>query len=242
VTVAGTSPAAGQIAARLVQEGPARLGGGPPPSGDRPQRGAPPGAGPARGGLRGTITAVQGTTLTLTLEQNRPVEVGTTDATLVLKNGVAAVSDLQVGDRVVVNPSMIGPGARGPQARPGPPPGRGNPAAPGRQNRPQGPAPVVRAGIIWAAQDGEQLLHGMVQAVDGNTLTLRGPDAQFKVQLGSGTTYRRIESPEKAAVVAAQGDLKAQTPVLIVGTNVSKENRTMDAKAVILLPAPPAQP
>ena len=53
-----------------------------------------------------------------------------------LKNGFATVGDLKVGDKIVVNPALAGPGGR----RPAP----GNPPAPA----------AVPAGLICGAADG----------------------------------------------------------------------------------------
>jgi hypothetical protein len=257
VTVAGTSPAAGQIAARLVQEGPGLPGMGAPPD----ARGKP-GPGPARpgGALRGTIAALDGTTITLTLDNNRTLAVRAGAGTIILKNGFAALSDLKVGDTLVVDGPLMGPPAgrgRGPGMPPnGMPPGPGgarrgpgmpggHPGPPPNQAAPPNPAAppapmAVPAAVLWVPQDGEQVLHGMVVAVDGATLTVRGPEREFKVQAGDNTAYKRMTGADQAPATAARSDITANTPVLILGT--AADNQPVTAKAIVLLPGPPAAP
>ena len=255
VEVAGTSPATGQIAARVVREG---------HIGDRPENKHPgkPGA-----GMTGTISAIDGTILTLTLNDSTTLQVQTDATTLVLKGGFAAVSDLKVGDKATINPLLgefggqrggklggkgngdngtfdappggffNGPPMDMPNIAPVDPANPGNPAA----LPPGGPLPNPVANIIWVAGANEELVPGIVQSVDGTTLTVQGmKKATYAVQLAPSTAYRLITGPGQVATSANASDVQAKTLVLIVGTKVDGKDSTLTANAVVLHPRPAA--
>jgi len=58
----------------------------------------------------------------------------------------------------------------------------------------------------------------------------------------AGTAYKRNACPDQAPVAAALSDVQAHTPIIVVGTGLNKDTRTLTAKALILQPAPPAAP
>ncbi|MFQ5886868.1 MAG: DUF5666 domain-containing protein [Anaerolineae bacterium] len=59
---------------------------------------------PLRGGIRGTIEAVEGDTLVVSTEEGE-TRVQTTDTTLIEKSMAVGVEDLEVGEQVVVSGS-----------------------------------------------------------------------------------------------------------------------------------------
>lgn len=62
-------------------------------------------AAPFRGGIMGTIKAVEGDTLVVTTEEGE-IRVQTTDTTLIEKSMAVEVGDLEVGEQVVVSGSQ----------------------------------------------------------------------------------------------------------------------------------------
>jgi hypothetical protein len=237
VYVEGTRPADGQIAARVVRE----LGAGP--TGARPtRRDQGPGQESPHPGLNadqlhGTVSAVDATSVTIALASGRTVPVQVNAATLVYKGGFVPVAALQPGDRVEIVPRLLLPAAR--------------PAAPDNAVPPNGqeraaPAPpppgVPTAGLIWVPQANERFVRGRVEKVEGTTRLVSTPGGLLTVQLGNATAVRRLAAPDQATTPAAAADVVVNAPVLIFGTAVAGQERTLAANAVVVLPVPPAGP
>jgi hypothetical protein len=164
------------------------------------------------------------------------------DTTIVYKGGFAAVTDLQPGDGVVVVPHLPRPapparpappdnGVAAPQGQEGDPPAAAPPAAPG----------VPMAGVIWVPRDGEKFVRGRVEKIDGDTRLVSTPGGLLTVQLSNAATIKRVTAPGQAAANAA-ADVVVDAPVIVFGTDVAGQERTLAATAVVVLPVPPAGP
>jgi hypothetical protein len=239
VHVEGTSPADGQIAARVVRElGAAPAPARPPgPDQERGQEGRP---GPDARQLHGTVSAVDASGLTVTLESGRTAHFQVNDATIVYKGGFAAVADLQPGDAVVVVPHLRRPA---PPARPAPP----DSAAPQGQEGSAPAAPsaapgISVAGVIWVPRDGEKFVRGRVEKIDGDTRLVSTPGGLLTVQLSDSATVKRVTAPGQAAESATAADVVVDAPVIVFGSDVAGQERTLAATAVVVLPVPPAGP
>ena len=243
VHVEGTRPADGQIAARVVREfgagptgaRPTRRDQGPGQEGPRP--------GPNADQLHGTVSAVDSTSVTIALASGRTVAVQVSAATLVYKSGFVPVAALQPGDRVEIVPRLLRPAAR--------PAATDNAAAPPNGQEGAAPAPpaaqpaapgVPTAGLIWVPQANERFVRGRVEKVEGTTRLVSTPGGLLTVQLGEATAVQRLAAPDQAATAAGPADLVVDTPVLIFGTAVAGQARTLSASAVVALPVPPAGP
>lgn len=243
VHVEGTSPADGRIAARVVRE----LGASPAPARPaQPDQGpGPEGRAPSPHGdqLHGTVSAVDSAGLTVALASGRTVQFQVNAATIVYKGGFVTVSDLQPGDAVVIVPHLLRSVA---PARPAPP---DNPSAAPQGQEGTAPAaappaaPGIRlAGVIWVPRDGEKFVRGRVEKVDGDTRLVSTPGGLLTVQLGDTTTFKRVTAPGQATESVTAADVVVDAPVVVFGSDVADQERTLAATAVVVLPVPPAAP
>ncbi|HET6314343.1 MAG TPA: DUF5666 domain-containing protein [Chloroflexia bacterium] len=187
--------------------------------GDRRGAGRHRGPGPANVG-GGTIKSISGNTLTVTNHRGRDVQVETTADTVVLDSGFKTVSALKAGDRVQV----LG--------------------VPQRVNRDARPTPdnlKVNAWAVRVVRPGVELVGGQVEAVSGNTVTLkrlRNADG-LPVNLSATTEYRKltISATERKATLgsATQADAKAGSHIVVEGTR-SADGKTFNATSVIIVP------
>jgi hypothetical protein len=207
VGVAGTSDTAGHVNARVVtQGGLARAG---------VQHGKGKAAKPARAALnKATVQSNANGVLTLAAGKNNKTRTVNTDAgTVVIKGGLAAVSDLKAGDVVTVVPRAVRPAT-------------GTPKPASR------PAPT--AAVIYVPATTDRLTQGVVTSVSGNQLTLRG---NRTVTLGGGATFKTLGAPGQAPAAASAGDLKAGSRVLLYGP---KPAQGQPATATLVLIGPAA--
>jgi hypothetical protein len=176
----------------------------------------PPPTPPARN-VRGEVTAVSATGLTMSVQPPREtdaapmsVQVNVTDETqiwLVESERQGSLNDVQIGDRVLV---------------------RGRRAEESTQD-----APTVDARHIAVGPDGDEV-HGRVSAIDGSTLTLRHPEGEVTVHTGADTAFRRgreaaaLEDVREGVFIVAFGELQA--------------DGSLDADQIILQRAPPPGP
>lgn len=238
VHVEGTSPADGQIAARVVREQGVRPdrpnapdAPGQPSQPDRPA--------PVRGQVHGTISEATATNVSLVLEGGRTVQFQVSDATIVVKGGFVALTDLHRGDVVEVIPQLLP--QRGMSAPPGP---RAAQAGPGDGQVPDNvqpgqPAPsgIPTAGLIWVPQN-DRMVRGRVEKLDGATALVNTPGGLLTVQLGDTTAYKRVTAPNVAPTAATQSDVAVNAPVVVFGSAVAGQERTFAASSLVLLPVP----
>ncbi len=224
VHVEGSSPASGQIVARLVRE----MGGAnsAPAAPDQPNASRLPVPN------HGTVSGVDKSGVTVALDSGRTAQFQTTAATIVIKGGTAALAALQPGDEVQIATRLMIPHVASPAAPNGDRPGAPDSAAPA----------TPTALLIWVPQAGEKFVQAMIEKVDGNTLMVRTSRGLQTVQLSSATTYQRLADATNAPVAAAQSDALVNTPVLLFGTAVDGQARTLAAQTLVLLPVPPASP
>ena len=225
VSVGGLTSGTNQIAARVVQVGGAGRFFGP--AGERgPQggfRGRPGAGGPF--GMPATIQSVANGTLTVTLGKGtttRTLTVQTDAGTLVVKNGLATVADLKAGDAVEITPRFHG-------RAPGPP----APASP----------PALTAAVIYVPGANDTLIHGRVQAVSGNTLTLGAAGRGTSVNVDANTTVKMLSATGTAPAAAHLSDVQVGTSVLIYESKPA-QGQTGTASLVLIQPVPqkPQQP
>jgi hypothetical protein len=209
VRVAGTSSTADQVTARVVTEG--AVGG----KRAGVQRGNNKAGKPARAGL--TKTTIQSNTngvLTLTVGKTNKTRTVNTDAgTIVVKGGLAAVSDLKAGEVVTVVPRAVRPA-----------PGTPKPAT----------RPALTAAVIYVPAAGDRLVPGVVTSVSGNTVTLRG---NRTVTLAANATVKTLGAAGQAPAAASVSDLKAGSQVLLYGP---KPAQGQPATATLVLIRPVA--
>ncbi|HEX3606996.1 MAG TPA: DUF5666 domain-containing protein [Candidatus Dormibacteraeota bacterium] len=151
---------------------PARHAGFQPGAGHMGPRG---GTGAIRGGAGGTITQINGGTLTLRTEEGTQT-VNTSGSTTYMKDRqTIALSDLKVGDVVHVVPDANTP----------------RPATPGT-----GTVSASRIVVV------EPMLGGRVTSIDGDTVNLVGRDGrELTVTLGGDTKYfNGMQSADRSAV------------------------------------------
>jgi hypothetical protein len=241
VHVEGTSPADGQIAARVVRE----MGANPPPA--RPDAG--PGQEGARpnanvGQIHGTVSAVDAANVTLTLENGRTVRFQVNAATIVFRGGFAAVTDLHAGDVVEVVPRLLpasGMKAPGDLRVAGSEPGDGT-VPDSAQPGPPAANGVPFASLIWVPGGNDRLIRGRIEKVDGATILMSAPGGLLTVQLSDATAYRRLTDSTTAPTAAAQSDVAVDAPVVVFGSAVAGQEKTIAATAVVVMPKPPAAP
>jgi RNase P/RNase MRP subunit p29 len=175
----------------------------------------------------GTITAINGSTITLKGEKVAEVIVQTTPDTVVLNNGFVNVSSLKVGDEVYV----IGSPDRSV-------PGNTPPRTPG--TRPQLPSSrTLNAWAIKVDNGTSKLRNGHVTAVNGNVLTVRTPERRNGITVNAGSTasFKTLTVTNGSVSLApgALSDVKVGSNLVVEGTP-SSDGKSLDAKAVIILP------
>lgn len=234
VHVEGTSPAAGQILARIVREfGVNGNPGRPNPPAQLPQEGQNR-PNPNAAQLHGTISSVDATGVTVALDGGRTVQFQADATTVVFKQGFVALSALQKGDTVEI--------VRRPQ-----PAFRGDDVsmastdAAALTGMPMAAQPKIPiAAVIWVPQANEKFVQGRVEKIEGSTLLVSTRGGLLTVQLADTTTYRRVTTPGQAAERATQADVAVDAPTMIFGTDVAGQERTLAAKAMVVMPVPPA--
>jgi hypothetical protein len=162
----------------------------------------------------GTVKAINGTALTVTREKNnKDVTVNTTADTVVLNNGFKTVSSIKVGDKVEVL-------------------GRPDKSATGTQ-------PSITAWGLHVASAGTQLAVGHVDAVNGNTITLRTPKHKegIPVTLDASTEYRTltITNNKPSLANASQAAVTAGSNLIVEGVSATG-GKSFTARSVIVLP------
>jgi len=181
----------------------------------------------------GTITAINGSTITLKGEKVPQVVINTTANTVVLNNGFVSVSSLKVGDEVYVigapDKSATVPSA--------------TPTAPGTTR----PIPASRTLTAWAikVENGtSKLALGRVTAVNGSTLTVKTASRRggLTVNVGSTTGYKSVtvSTTDRSVTLtpAALSDVKVGSNLVIEGA-LSGDGKSLAAKAVIIVPGLP---
>lgn len=181
----------------------------------------------------GTITAINGSTITLKGEKVPQVVINTTANTVVLNNGFVSVSSLKVGDEVYVigapNKSATVPSA--------------TPTTPGTRRQP----PESRTLTAWAikVENGtSKLALGRVTAVNGNTLTVKtaAKRGNLTVNVDASTGYKNvtISTVDRSVTLApaALSDIKVGSNLVIEGA-LSGDGKSLAAKAVIIVPGLP---
>jgi hypothetical protein len=171
----------------------------------------------ARHVASGTITAINGATLTLRANSGADLTIQTGSNTVVLNNGFTTVSTLKVGDKVQV---------------------LGQPARPAN-----GQKPTVRTINAWGIKvenDTTTVVAGHVASISGNQATLRTPNRKggLTLNLDASTAYRTVTVAGGQATVsnAAQADVVAGSNLIVEGT-LSTDGKTLTARAVVILPA-----
>jgi hypothetical protein len=163
----------------------------------------------------GTVKTINGSALTVTREKNnKDVTINTTADTVVLNNGFKTVSSIKVGDKVEVF-------------------GRPDKSATNSQ-------PSITAWGLHVASGGTQLVVGHVDAINGNTLTLRTPKHKegIPVTLDASTGYRSltITGNKPSLANASQATVTAGSNLIIEGVSATGSNG-LTARSVIVLPA-----
>ena len=236
--VAGmTTGQQGQVNARMLMQGRCGQDG---PKGDNGRHKGQAGAHAAMG----TIKSISGSTLVLTTERGGEATINTTANTVVINNGFVAVSTLKVGDKVQVlgAPDKASKANKPAGERNN---GRKSGAQPGNTQ-----APVARTINAWGIRvvsDKSQLVTGRVESVSGNTVTLKTPRNKdgLAVNLDGSTAYKSANIMDKQVTLtnAVQADVKAESVLMVEGV-LSADGKTLQAKAVIIMPgkAKPATP
>ncbi len=172
----------------------------------------------------GTVKSVNGSTLTITTEKGKDVDVATTADTIVLNNGFQPVSSIKAGDKIQV----LGT----PQHK-----DKNTPAVPGNLQ--------VTAWALRVQNTGTQLSRGHVSGpVSGNTFTLKTAKNSdgLTVNVDTRTAFKALTisaADHKASLGnAAQTDLKGDSNIIVDGT-LSANGKTLSATAVIILPNKP---
>jgi hypothetical protein len=192
------------------------------------------GARPARPAIAryvasGTVTAINGSTITLKGAVVPQVIVQTTADTVVLNNGFASLSTLKVGDTVQVLGQPVKPASA--PAQPTTTPTPGSPRT----------LPASRTINGWAIRvdsGSNQLVVGRVTNVSGTTVTIKTPAGKKSVTLtvDSSTGYKTL-SKAKKTITFANGSLSDITngSTLIVEASPGASGNAFTADAVIVV-------
>jgi hypothetical protein len=227
-TTSRTPTAASSGSATPAPAGPRLQGGGPPGGpyglqgpGGLPGAGAPPGPGGPGGPASGTITAINGSTLTLRTE-NGTETVDTSSSTHYSKALQSiSFSDLQVGDIVGVMSA--------------PPSGSGSSGGSGSSTPPEPGTGTVTATMVTVL---EPSFTGRVASISNGTYTLVGPGGQLlTVATTASTRYYNSSMAKSSASAIASGD-----HVVAEGSQSDLTHLTADLLAVIPAPANPPVP
>ena len=196
VSVAGTSSGTNQIDARVVRPGAAGIFAG---NAGKAGKAGKPGKAAVRGGLglEATVQSISNGALTLTAGKNNATRTVNTDAgTIVIKNGLASVTDLKAGDKVQILPRRAArqPGTTTP--------------APGAAR----PAPTAE--LIYVPSTDHVLSQAQVKSVSGNTLTLGAFNGGRTVNVDANTVYKTVTAGQ-APATAALSDVKAGARIVV---------------------------
>jgi hypothetical protein len=196
---------------------------------DGPAKRAAIAKGIAQHAALGTIKSISGNSIVLTTERGGEATINTTSDTAVLNSGFVATSTLKVGDKVAVLGAPVKPA--------------------------DGSKPTTRTIDAWGIRvvnGTTELVGGRVESISGNTVTLTGPrkvDA-LTVNLDGGTAYKSASIMDKKVTLtsAVQADVKVGSILIVEGAK-SSDGKTVQAKAVVIMPAkerpakqPPANP
>jgi len=156
------------------------------------QGGQQRGAGGFTGGqggpfARGTISKIEGTTLTVTTAQGSSVTVRLTDKTTYQQSMTISLADVKTGDPVLV-------------------------AGREQQDKSIAAVSITVSGALGSEPGFGQArsLTGTVQTIEGQTITMQTATGPIKVSVGEQTQLRKV-------VAATQADLKAGDTVTITG-------------------------
>ena len=180
------------------------------------------GAGPAFGGwAEATVKSISGATLDLTSKNGaKEFQVNTDANTIFIKNGFASISNIAVGDTVYV--------VRGKQAKAAT--ASATPSATTAK-------PIPTAELVVVAGENDTVRLGVVNSVEGNTLTIR--DAQHKtvmINTLDQASYKKVTAAGQAPVAATQSDVTKGSRVVIFGQKATSPAAGVNAKAVVILP------
>lgn len=165
----------------------------------------------------GTITAVDGSTLTLRGDRTPQITVATRPDTIVLRGQYSDLGTLKVGEHIQVLGIPIRSAERNAGSR------------------------TLEAWVIRVDSGSSGFVHGRVTSVNGNNLVLvnvRGRD-RLSITLDGSTQYKQltIQNGEPAVKAATQADIRTGGHLAVEGA-ISPDGRTMTASAVIVLGAP----
>lgn len=184
----------------------------------------------------GTVSAINGNTITLKGEKIAEVTVNTTGNTVVLNNGFSTLSSIKVGDKVQVlgRPEKSATSPTAPTA----PGASATPSTPGTKSQ----LPQSRTIDAWGLRVDNgttKLVVAHVGAVNGNVLTLKTREHPegMTVNLDSNTGYKSVSimALQTSLTSATQSDVKAGNNVIIEGAP-SADGKSLNAKAVVILP------
>lgn len=176
-------------------------------------------------GVAGTVTAVSGSTITLTGKDGKTYTIDASAATIE-KIVTINVADIKTGDTLIVGGSVDGTSVKAERIMNGKLPENGG--GPGKHGK--GP---------FGDRDGKSGVRGTISAVNGTTLTVAGKD---------GTTYTVDASNAKVVTVASGAKpTEATLAALVVGDTVGihgdVNGTTVTAKHIVDgLPLTPPQP
>jgi hypothetical protein len=163
----------------------------------------------------GTITAIDGSKLTLKGERVPEVIIMTAPETLVLRGAFSDLASIKVGERIEV---------------------LGTPARPATDSA--GASRTLNAWAIRVDTGATGFFHGRVARVDGTSLVvhnIRGRD-RLIVKVDSNTQFKRVAVSNGRLTVssAALSDVQAGGHLAVEGA-VSPDGRSVTAKAALLL-------
>ena len=165
----------------------------------------------------GTITAIEGSTITLRGDRVAEIRVITRPETVVLRGGFADVGTLKVGELVQV----LG--------------------VPVRAQAGDSGARTLEAWAIRVDSGTTGFFHGRVARADGNNLVLHNVRGRDRITLvvDANTQYKRVAvtNGQPAVTGASLADLKVGTHIALEGS-VASNGRTITPTAVIVLGAP----
>ncbi|MGI8588175.1 MAG: DUF5666 domain-containing protein [Chloroflexia bacterium] len=223
VMVAGTSTGTNQVAARVVTDGKLAAGMAAGRHGFDSR---------SRMGKHeefhlgsATVQSVSGNSLSLTvgksLTNTKTITVNTDAGTIIVKGGLASLSDLKAGDKVTLMPRFAK------HAPSGTTPGATAPAT----------KPTPTAAFIYVASTNDNVGRGLVKSVTGNTVALgnvRQAEGQ-SFNVDSNTIYKTVSGTDQAPASASLADIKAGTAVVFYGPKPAT-GQTATASLVLILP------
>ncbi len=256
--VTGTRDATGNPTATSIAIRPPGQTPASPPAGasPRPSRTAAPGNNPGSGspgggnarGAFGTVTKIDGNTLTLTTAQGQ-VTVKVSSNTSIQKTTIGTLSDLNEGQSLTVigrqdtngnitATSLIIIRQRG-QGAPSIPPAGANPSPSGRPTRPgNGTNPAGGTG---------RGASGTLTKIDSNTLTLTAAQGQVTVKVGSDTSIQKtvtgdLADLQEGQLLTVNGDRNADGIIVAASITIRSQGRMAPSNPPGVTPAPGGRP